>query len=99
MILSFKIREYHWGCFLDYDPSNFLLAHDRSKPITFINIPQPKLRDTTIFKPHMHYGKFLFKIQFKMREQFMVVTDDRKYLFVHKVIPENTQKKTSHVEQ
>ena len=34
-----------------------------------------------------------------MREQFMVVTDDRKYLFVHKVIPENTQKKTSHVEQ
>ena len=47
----------------------------------------------------MHYGKFLFKIQFKMREQFMVVTDDRKYLFVHKVIPENTQKKTSHVEQ
>ena len=47
----------------------------------------------------MHYGKSLFKIQFKMREQFMVVTDDRKYLFFHKVIPENTQKKTSHVEQ
>ena len=30
-----------------------------------------------------------------MREHFMIVTKEQKYLFVHKVVPENTKKKTS----
>ena len=38
----------------------------------------------------------LFKIQFKMREHIRNVKEEGKYFFVHKVISENTQKKTSH---
>ena len=29
----------------------------------------------------------------------MVVTEEGKYFFVHKIVPENTQKKTSHATQ
>ena len=42
-------------------------------------------------------GKVLFKIQFMTREHFVVVTEEEKYLFVCKVIPDNTQKQKSYV--
>ena len=83
----------------------FLLVTDWSKHIMWPNIPWLKLG---IFKditwdmfPHFQtlcsLGKVLFKIQFMTREHFVVVTEEEKYLFVCKVIPDNTQKQKSYV--
>lgn len=52
----------------------------------------------TNFKPYVHNDKSSFKIYLKTRKRPVLVTEEEKYLFVHNVVPENTQKKISHVE-
>ena len=45
------------------------------------------------FKPYVHCDKSSYEFNFMRGERFAVVTEKGKYLFVHKVVAENTQKK------
>ena len=85
----------------------FLLAHDWSKCFTLTNITYLKLGDIQGYHPsntpqlsNLKSTAISLRLKFNSRwKSVFCLLDERKYFFFHKIIPENTRKRTSHAEK
>ena len=101
---AWKLGNITWSNLLDKDPSNIFLVHNRFKRIMLTNISQLKLGDIRRYHPSdtPQFSNltisFCLKFNSRWERVSLLVTEEGKYLFVHKVQPENTQKKTPYAE-